>query len=503
MPTRPGPAQPPEHGSAGPGLQLLPAQPPPPPQGKQGAVHSPYTLSHRDQAFGSPRHPLSRQNFSTAPPPPLAVRPGQGPALLMVGPASPAPRRGHTEARRPAAQSSPAPRLPPASLPPEQPAPQVTRKPGGCEGGRRGTETHGAGGKRGAGGVGALLPARGAASQHSLYRPLPHLLSGVTMRRGKGGARKRALKVAQMQRDQEKCGRPGSGELPSEATGPRCRRSSGDGRAAQWKGNLLATRLLGRGQGAASRERPSRASPGRGPGIHWHSVAQAVPGDEAVTRSPGQGAPRGPDYGETGGQAPSLVLPGLSMRPPAVLALREAACTCPSLCSRGPRSGSWDEGIRLLGPQDGPGGRSPWCRDRGKPDAARSACRGGGPGAGSRRSPPALAVGSAPSGPWGCWGSARPHLAFTVTLGGSSRPSPRAEQLAMSGGRWHSSGARFTALRPPSTSCSASGLTPWPRGQPPPCGLCSASVLSCGPLRPPRRGQAGTSSRPGLTGAGS
>lgn len=115
------------------------------------------------------------------------------------------------------------------------------------------------------------------------------------MRRGKGGARKRASKVAQMQRDQEKCGRPGSGELPSEATGPRCRRSSGDGRAAQWKGNLLATRLLGRGQGAASRERPSRASPGRGPGIHWHSVAQAVPGDEAATRSPGQGAPRGPD----------------------------------------------------------------------------------------------------------------------------------------------------------------------------------------------------------------
>lgn len=252
------------------------------------------------------------------------------------------------------------------------------------------------------------------------------------------------------------------------------------------------------------REQPPGSVPA-GPAL---AVAQAFTGTQwprqcLATRLQPAVLGKEPRADQTGGQAPSLVLPGLSMRPPAVPALREAACTCPSLCSRGPRSGSWDEGIRLLGPQDGPGGRSPWCRDRGKPDAARLACRGGGPGAGSRRSPLALAVGSAPSGPWGCWGSARPHLAFTVTLGGSSRPPPRAEQLAVSGGRWHSSGARFTALRPPSTSCSASGLTPWPRGQPPPCGLCSASVLSCGPSRPPRRGQAGTSSRPGLTGAGS
>lgn len=38
---RPGPARPPEDGSARLGLQFLPAQPLPPPQGKWGAVRSP------------------------------------------------------------------------------------------------------------------------------------------------------------------------------------------------------------------------------------------------------------------------------------------------------------------------------------------------------------------------------------------------------------------------------------------------------------------------------
>lgn len=116
MPTRPGPAQPPEHGSAGPGLQLLPAQPPPPPQGKQGAVHSPYTLSHRDQAFGSPRHPLSRQNFSTAPPPTTccAARPGSRPANggTSVTCTTPWTHRGTKACSAELPGTSPAPRLP-------------------------------------------------------------------------------------------------------------------------------------------------------------------------------------------------------------------------------------------------------------------------------------------------------------------------------------------------------------------------------------------------------
>lgn len=58
-------------------------------------------------------------------------------------------------------------------------------------------------------GPGALLPAWGAESQCSLCWPLLHLLSEVTVRRGKSGARKRASKVAQMQCNPEKCGRPG------------------------------------------------------------------------------------------------------------------------------------------------------------------------------------------------------------------------------------------------------------------------------------------------------
>lgn len=299
-----------------------------------------------------------------------------------------------------------------------------------------------------------------------------------------------------------------SGKLPSEATGPRRGRSSGDGRAAQCTGNLLATRLTG-GRGAASRECPSRAGPGPGPGAHWHSVAQAVPGNGTVTWSPGQGAPRG--RRGLPHQAPSPSGP----HPAAPWAQHEAlGCAGfersrlhfalpPQQRSQKRELGRGHQAARV--PQDGPRGRGPWRRDRGQRDPLPNPLQGrqSWPAASARPLRPSQSA-LPPPPPWGCWGSARPHPAFTVTV--SAAPlDPRAGPSS-----WPCREDSGTALGqapslwPPSTlplrlwaDATAQGDSCLP------VALCSASVLSGWPSRPPRRGRADTSSRPGLTGAGS
>lgn len=325
---RPGPARPPEEGSARLGLCSSCRYSPHRPRRAsraQSTAQSTARKPRRTRTRPWAHHgPLSADRISQQPPTPLcvsshggtAVWPGQAPAvLLMVGPASPAPRPGTAEARRPATRGARAPGLP--SLPPfspEQPSPQVARKPGGCEGGGQGTERWWDWGR------GALLPAWGAASQGALCQPLRHLLGGVTVRRGESGAGNRLRKLHKCSATGRSVGvrparasRQARPQVPDVHSSPPEMAELPGGEGVCWQQDLR-----GRGWGAASRECPSTAGPGPGPGpgIHWHSVAQAVPGDETVTCSPGQRAPRGLDDGEhCAVRPPSPVLPGLSMRP--------------------------------------------------------------------------------------------------------------------------------------------------------------------------------------------